>query len=106
MVCTITEMLKHQNRLHPPREPTPLAKAEAPRAGYLPQGPASSGAQAGRTQYYRMDTEPQPPETTGGKGLSKRTGVRVERDARPDEGHADLRPRSRADSYHSARSNL
>ena len=51
-----------------------------------------------------MDAEPQPPETTEGKGLSERTGVRDERDVRPDVGHADTHPRPRADSYHSARS--
>ena len=88
----------------PPGEPTPIAKAKAPQAEEPPQGPASSGAPAVKTQHYRMDAEPQPPETTEDKGLSERTGVRVERDALPDAGHADTRPRSRADSYHSARS--
>ena len=93
---------------YPPREPTPLAKAEAPRAGDLPQGPASSGDQAGRTQYHRTDTEPPPPPpvATEGKGLSKGKGLIAKGDARPDEGHADPRPRSRAGSYHSARSDL
>ena len=90
----------------PPGEPTPLAKAEAPRTEEPPQEPASLGVQEGKgkTQYHRLDTGPQPPETTEGKGLRERTGVRVERDVRPDEGHADSHPRPRAESYHSARS--
>ena len=53
-----------------------------------------------------MDIGPEIPETAEEPGLGDRTGVRVERDARHVEEQPGTRPRSRAESYQSARSVL
>ena len=83
----------------PPGEPTPIAKAEAPRAEEPPQGPAGSGVQAERTQYFRMDTGPETSETVGGKGLGERAEPRADRDVRQAGEQAETRPRPRVESY-------
>ena len=88
----------------PPGEPTPIAKAEAPREEEPPQGAASSGVQAERTQYFRMDIGPETSETVGGKGLGERAELRAERDVRQAGEQAETRPRPRVESYQSARS--
>ena len=73
----------------PPGEPTPIAQPAVPREAMQPQGASSSRVEAERPQYYRMDI-----------------GQEVPQNARDVEDQQGDRPRSRADSYHSARSAL
>ena len=89
-----------------PGEPTPIATATAPLVEEPLQAAASSAAPAGDPQSHRMDAEQQPPEGTEHTFLGQRTGVREERDARPDGGHADVQPGVRAGSFHSLRSDI
>lgn len=79
----------------PQGELPPMVKAEVPRPADLPPGPGSSGDQLPLP----------PPAVTEGKGVGKEV-ILIKAAAPPGEGNADPRPRSRAGSYHSARSDL
>ena len=90
----------------PPGEPTPIAQPAVPQEAVQPQGASSSRVDAERPQYYRMDIGQEVPQNAGEADLGDRTGVRVERDARDVGDQQGNLTRSRAESYHSARSAL
>merc|ERR1711895_66084 len=96
-----TEDLREQ-----PGEPTPIATAKGPFLGEPPQAAASSAAPAEDPQSHRQDADQRPQQGTDQVFLGQRTGVREERDARPDDGQGDAQPARRAGSFHSTRSDL
>ena len=84
--------------------PTPIAELAVPQEAVQPEGASKSRPAAERPQYYRMDSGQEVTQNAEVADLGGRTGVTVERDARDLGDQQGSRPRSRAESYHSATS--